>query len=133
MDCKIKLLIVILLCPILINAQGRLTSKYVDSSELQLRMYAAEVFYLKQVYITDSTANKKGVDIYMRNYFETSNYSYEAVQSIMDYSEQEASKNYLSDEIGKCYCYNSSLLFFNSQKLKRKVKSLRKYLAKPPH
>ena len=111
-------------------SQNKATIEYIDSSELQLKLYASEMFYAEQVYIADSTANKKSVDYFMPKYFESSNYDYEAIKQIWAFAKQEALKDFVSEERGKCLCYKLSLLFFTSDKLNRKVKSLRKYLSK---
>jgi hypothetical protein len=128
MDSKIIILVLLSVCPIFLFAQDKATAKYIDSSELQLKLFASEMFYAEQVNIADSTANKKSVDYFSRKYFQESNYSLAAINIILAYSKQEAHEDFVSDEIGKCLCHMSSLLFFTSDKLNRKVKSLRKYL-----
>jgi hypothetical protein len=130
MDSKIKILFLLLVCSILSHAQDKGTKKYIDSSELQLKLFASEMFYTEQVYIADTTAIKKIVDYFWQKYFEESNYSQAAIEIILAYSKQEAHKHFVSEERGKCLCYNSSLLFFSSENLDQKVKSLRMYLAK---
>lgn len=129
MDSKIKILFLLSVFPILLFAQSKGTKKYIDSSELQLKLFASEMFYAEQVYIADTTANKKSVDYFSTKYFEESNYSQIAFEIILAYSKQEAHKDFVSEEKSKCLCYTSSLLFFTSDKLNRKVKSLRKYLS----
>jgi predicted ATP-binding protein involved in virulence len=131
MDSKIKLFLILFLVPFFLCAQNKSLKKYVDSSELQLKLFASEYFYSIQLKLTDSSNCKCNVDIFMPQYFQNSNYDYEAIKLIWDYTKQEALKNYNSDEIGKCYCYNSSLLFYRSDKLDKKVKQLRKYLNNP--
>jgi hypothetical protein len=130
MDSKIKILFLLLACPIYLFAQNKVSDKYIDSSELQLKLFAAEYYYSVQMEIADSASNKKSVDYFMQSYFQNSNYAYEAIKQIWAFAKQEAHKDFISDEIDKCFCYNSSLLFFTSDKLNRKVKSLRKYLGK---
>lgn len=132
MDSKIKFILLLLICPALLNAQGKNFQKYIDSSELLLKQYATEVFYFAQENYVDSTANQKNRNIFIPSYFQSNNYSFEAIKTIMDFAEKEAIKDYISVERGKCFCLNSSLLFYSSKKLDKKVKSLRKYLSKPP-
>ena len=129
MDSKIKILFLVLVCPIFLFAQNKGTKKYIDSSELQLKLFAAEYYYSVQMEIADSTSNKISVDYFMQSYFQNSNYEYEAIKQIWAFAKQEAHKDFVSEERGKCLCYNSSLLFFASDKLHRKLKSLRKYLS----
>jgi hypothetical protein len=133
MYSKIKILFLLWVCPISLFAQNEATKKYIDSSEIQLKLFACEIFYAEQVYIADTTANKKTVDYFGPKYFQESNYSQEAINIILAYSKQEAHKDFVSDERGKCLCYTTSLLFFISDKLNRKVKGLRMYLAKNAH
>ena len=128
MDSKIKLLLLLLIIPLLASAQNEFSKRFIDSSEFQLKLFASEYFYSVQLKLTDSSSEKRNVDIFMSQYFQNSNYDYKAIKIIWEFTKQEALKNYNSDEIGKCYCYNSSLLFFCSDKLNKKVKSLRKYL-----
>lgn len=128
MGSKIQISVLLLVCPVLLFAQNKVMKKYVDSSELQLKLFASEIFYAEEVYIADTTANKKSVDYFTRKYFQESNYSLVAINIISAYARQEAHKHFATDEIGKCLCYMSSLLFFTSDKLNQKVKSLRKYL-----
>lgn len=130
MDSKIKILFLLLVCPILLFAQNKATKKYIDSSEFQLKLFASAIFYSEQINIADTNANKKTVDYFGSKYFQESNYSQEAIDTILAYSKREAHKDFYTEERGKCLCYTSSLLFFTSNKLKRKVKSLRKYLSK---
>jgi hypothetical protein len=130
MDSKIKILFLLLVSPILLFAQNKAAKKYVDSSELQLKLFASSMFYSEQINIADTNANKKTVDYFGSKYFQESNYSQPAIDTIMAYSKREAHKDFDSDKIGKCLCYTSSLLFFTSDKLNQKVKSLRKYLSK---
>ncbi|HMG68428.1 MAG TPA: hypothetical protein VK588_12110 [Chitinophagaceae bacterium] len=130
MYSKIRILFLVSISPILLVAQNKATKKFVDSSELQLKLFASEMFYSEQVGIADTAANKKLVDYFGSKYFQESNYSQAAIEIILAYSKQEAHKNFISEERGKCLCFNSSLLFFASDKLDRKVKSLRKYLGK---
>ena len=130
MDSKIKLLILLFGCPILSFAQSKGEKRYIDSSEYQLKLFASEMFYIEQVNIADTTASKKSVDYFGNKYFEESNYSYAAIKIILAYSKEEAHKNFISEERGRCLCYNSSLLFFASAELNQKVKGLRKYLNK---
>ena len=66
----------------------------------------------------------------MQQTLSKSNYSQPAIEAILAYSKQEAHKDFFTEERGKCLCYTSSLLFFTSNKLHQKVKSLRKYLSK---
>ena len=47
MDSKIKILFILSISPILLLAQSRATQKYIDSSELQLKLYAAQRFYVE--------------------------------------------------------------------------------------
>jgi hypothetical protein len=130
MDSKIKILFILLVSPVLMYAQTKSTKKYIDSSELQLKLFASQMFYAEQISIADTTGSLKTVDYFMPLYFEESNYSYPAIKTILTYSKQEAHKDFYTEERGKCLCYTSSLLFFTSDKLNRKVKSLRKYLDK---
>ena len=130
MDSKITIILLLIILPSSLFAQNRGTKKYIDSSELQLKTFASEMFYEEQVHIADTLANKKTVDYFGPKYFQESNYSLEAIQIILAYSKEEAKKDFESDELGKCLCYNTSLRFFISDKLDRKVKSLRKYLTK---
>lgn len=130
MDSKIKIFFLILVSPIVLFAQNTATKKYIDSSELQLKLFASAMFYSEQINIADTNANKKTVDYFGSKYFQETNYSQEAIDSILAYSKQEAFKNFHTEERGKCLCYTSSLLFFTSDKLNRKVKSLQKYLGK---
>src|SRR5580765_1588417 len=130
MDSKIKILFLLSVCPILLFAQNKVTKKYIDSSELQLRIFASEYYYSVQLEIADSTSNKISVDNFTQSYFQTSNYEYEAIKQIWAFAKEEAHKGFISNERGKCLCYSSSLIFFTSNKLDRKIKSLRKYLNK---
>jgi hypothetical protein len=129
MDSKIKILFLLLFCPILLFAQTKATKKYMDSSELQLKLFAAEYYYSVQREIADSASNKASVDYFMQSYFQNSNYEYDAIKQIWAFAKQEAHKDFFTEERAKCLCYTSSLLFFTSDKLNRKVKSLRKYLS----
>lgn len=128
MDSKIKIFILLLGIPLFSMAQNKAFKKYVDSSELQLKLFAAEVFYGEQAYLADSNSIKCNVDYFVTKYFEECNYSQVAFEKILNYSKQEAHKDFVSEEIGKCLCYNSSLLFFGSDKLNKKIKEMRKYL-----
>jgi hypothetical protein len=130
MDSKVKIFFLLLVSPILLFAQNKATKKYIDSSELQLKLFASAMFYSEQINIADTNANTKTVDYFGSKYFQESNYSQEAIDTILAYSKQEAYKDFYTEERGKCLCYTSSLLFFTSDKLNRKVKSLRKYLGK---
>jgi hypothetical protein len=130
MDSKIKILFLLLVSPILLFAQSNATKKYIDSSELQLKLFAAEYYYSVQLEIADSIANKISGDYFMELYFQNSNYEYEAIKQIWAFAKQEAHREFYTEERGKCLCYTSSLLFFTSDKLNQKVKSLRKYLSK---
>lgn len=130
MDSKIKIFFLLHICPVMLLAQNNATSKYIDSSELQLKLFSAEYYYSVQMEIADSTLNKTTVDYFMQSYFQNSNYEYEAIKEIWAFAKQEALKDFVSEERGKCLCYTSSLLFFTSHKLNRKVKSLLKYLDK---
>jgi|SRR6185312_4977138 len=129
MDSKIKILFLLLICPILLLAQNNATKKYIDSSELQLKLFASEYYYSIQMEIADSASSKVSVDYFMQSYFQNSNYEYEAIKQIWAFAKQEAHKDFYTEERGKCLCYRSSILFFTSDKLNRRVKSLRKYLA----
>ena len=129
MESKIKILFLLLACPILLFAQNKATKKYTDSSELQLKLFASQMFYAEQISIADSAYSVKTVDYFPPTYFQESNYSQEAIETILAYSKQEARKYFYTEERGKCLCYTSSLLFFTSDKLNRKVKSLRNYLS----
>lgn len=129
MDSKIKILFLLLVSPILLFAQNKATKKYIDSSELQLKSFAAEYYYSVQLEIADSISNKISGDYFMELYFQNSNYEYEAIKQIWAFAKQEAHRDFYTEERGKCLCYTSSLLFFTSDKLNRKVKSLRKYLS----
>ena len=129
MDSKMKILILLLVCPALLFAQSKAEKKYIDSSELQLKLFASEYYYSIQMLIADSSSSKMSIDYFMQSYFQNSNYDYEAIKQIWAFAKQEAHKDFDSDEIGKCLCYRSSLLFFTSDKLNRKIKSLRKYLS----
>jgi|KBSMisStandDraft_5_1062788.scaffolds.fasta_scaffold44535_1 hypothetical protein len=130
MDSKIKILFLLSFCPNLLFAQNKAEKKYIDSSELQLKLFASEMYYAEQVHIADSTAKIKSVDYFGEKYFQESNYSQSAIEVILTFSKHEAHENFVSEERGKCLCYNSSLQFFSSDKLDQKVKSLRKYLSK---
>ncbi len=130
MDSKIKILFLLLVFPTFLFAQNKVTRSYVDSSEIQLKLFASEMFYAEQLNIADTTANKRSVDYFSTKYFEESNYSFPAIKIILAYSKQEAHKDFYTEEMGKCLCYSSSLLFFTSDKLNLKVKSLRKYLSR---
>jgi hypothetical protein len=126
MDSKVSILIVLFFLPLLAFCQK--SKKRIDSSELQLKLFASELFYKEQLNIVDSSVGKKSIDYFSSKYFQESNYSQAAIQEIIDYSTKQAHKDFSSDERGKCLCYPSSLLFFTSDKLGKKVKSLRKYL-----
>jgi len=129
MEGKIKIFFILLIFPVLLSAQIK-AKRFIDSSELQLKLFASAMFYSEQVNIADTNHSKKDVDYFGSNYFQESNYSQEAIDTILAYSKREAHKDFYTEERGKCLCYTSSLLFFTSNKLNRKVKSLRKYLSK---
>ena len=126
MDSKMRILIALFFLPSLAFCQTN--KKRVDSSELQLKMFASEMFYKEQLNIVDSGVERKSIDYFSSKYFQESNYSQAAIEEIIDYSTKQAHKDFFSDERGKCLCYPASLLFFKSDKLDKKVKSLRKYL-----
>lgn len=128
MDSKIKILVFLFVFPLFSMAQKKAFKTYIDSSELQLKLFASQMFYAEQVSIADTSHNVKTVDYFLTQYFQESNYSQEAIDTILSYSKQEAHKDFYTEERGKCLCYTSSLLFFSSDKLNKKVKSLRKYL-----
>jgi hypothetical protein len=128
MDSKVKLIVLLLLVHFFANAQKKVNKNDVDRSELQLKLFASQIFYAEQISIADTSKIIKTVDYFLTQYFQESNYSQEAIDTILAYSKQEAHKDFYTEERGKCLCYTSSLLFFRSDKLNKKVKSLIKHL-----
>lgn len=130
MDSKIILLKLLLIISFSANAQNKSFKKYVDSSELELKLFASQIFYAEQINIADTNSSVKTIDYFLPKYFQESNYSQEAIDTILAFSKQEAHKDFYTEERGKCLCYSTSLMFFRSEKLNRKIKELRKYLSK---
>jgi hypothetical protein len=128
MDSKMIIFLAVLILPSCTFCQT--SKKRIDSSELQLKMFASEMFYKEQLNIVDSGVGRNSLDYFSSKYFQETNYSQVAIEEIIDYSTKQAHKTFFSDERGKCLCYTASLLFFTSDKLDKKVKSLRKYLSK---
>lgn len=126
---KLKIIIIVcLLFSQVLSAKPVRNKHYIDSSELELKIFASQMFYFLQMNITDTSFSQKGTDYYLREYFERSNYHFEAVQIIMDFAEKEAHNMYYTEERGQCMCYKASIDFLLSTKLRRKIRSLRKYL-----
>ena len=51
-----------------------------------------------------------------------------AIDFILTFSKEEAHNDFYTEERGKCICFASSLHFFNSYKLNKKIKELKRYL-----
>lgn len=128
MDSKIIIFILSFFIQHTVLAQNENISKYTDSSEVLIKKFATEIYYVTQLGIADSSVLKTNVNVSIDSYFQNSNYSFEAIEIIANFATKEAKINYFSDELGKCHCYVSSLDFFISDSLNEKVKSLRKFL-----
>lgn len=126
MDSKMIIFLVLFMLPGFAFSQA--SKKRIDSSELQLKIFASEMFYKEQLNIVDSCVGRRYIDYFSSKYFQETNYSQVAIEEIIDYSTRQAHKDFISDERGKCLCYMASLLFFRSDNLDKKVRSLRKYL-----
>ena len=62
MDSKMRLIIIFLIIPILGSAQKSISKKYIDSSELQLKFFATQVYYAEQISIADTNRTVRSVD-----------------------------------------------------------------------
>ena len=128
MDSKMRLIIIFLIIPILGSAQKSISKKYIDSSELQLKFFATQVYYAEQISIADTNRTVRSVDYFLQKYFQETNYSQKAIDFILTFSKEEAHNDFYTEERGKCICFASSLHFFNSNKLNKKIKELKRYL-----
>jgi len=126
MDSKMIIFLALFMLPVFAFSQK--SKKRIDSSELQLKIFASEMFYKEQLNIVDSGVGRRSIDYFSSKYFQETNYSQAAIEEIIDYTTRQAHKDFFSDERGKCLCFMASLLFFRSDNLDKKVRSLRKYL-----
>lgn len=130
MDNKMKLILILLIIPLFVSAQNSASKKYIDSSELQLKYFATQVYYAEQISITDTSSSIRSVDYFLTKYFQETNYTQKAIEFVLAFSKKEAQIDFYTEERGKCVCFSSSLQFFHSDKLNKKIKELKRYLTR---